>query len=256
MKNKVVAVGDIHGHYKELMYVMHCLQESQYNIDFKKDVFVFLGDYIDGGPDTKQVLDALIKWKKLYPHWHFLYGNHEDLFFDAMNPNHPTYGDYYLWWNQGGRETTASYVRTFDAEDYQKAMIRPQDVIPKEHFEFMHGLEPYYEDSKYFYVHGGILPEHTIEWNKKHMKLYDMIWMREPFLNSEYDWKKKIIFGHTIQVKPYGNDFLKPFVMLNKIGLDTFAHNQGQLTAIILPNEILIQSEYTSHATSYLEQSL
>ena len=88
MKNKTFAIGDVHSCYRELVALYKKLLEA--GLKPEKDVVVFMGDYIDRGPDSKKVVSQLIKWHKKYPHWVFLYGNHEDIFKDwitqTLNP--------------------------------------------------------------------------------------------------------------------------------------------------------------------------
>jgi len=246
MNNRIIAIGDIHGHFNQLQELMDKLIH-EHGVSLHDDTFVFLGDYIDGGPDTKKVIDWLFTAKNGYPHWKFLYGNHEDLFLDAINPKHPVYGDYYLWWNQGGKETTDSYIRASKFSKYERALVNPVHVIPKEHIEFLYNLPTYYETDRYFFVHGGPHSYHTLEWCKKEKNWprYNWIWARN-FITSNFKWEKKIIFGHTIQYTKNPRTHLQPYIMDNKIGLDTFMHNQGALTAVILPEETIVQTKYYS----------
>src|SRR5690606_22143179 len=97
-----------------------------------RDVLVFLGDYVDGGPHTRQVLDQLIAWHTEYPRWVFLKGNHEDLMLDALVYGGRKYGDYYLWWNQGGRETAQSYLPE-DVTAYERAIMQHDEFISTSH---------------------------------------------------------------------------------------------------------------------------
>ena len=265
MNKKIIAIGDLHGHHDQLVEIMDTLL-SRKDIDPKRDIFVFLGDYVDGGPKTKEVLDDLIKWKKEYPHWKFLFGNHESLLVDAFNPKHPIYGDYYLWWNQGGKETLESF-KDVDATDYEKAIMQPKDLLTDKYMDFIKGLDLYYETDDYFFVHGGLYPNRSIKDHLKELKgittenmaegdmAYDMLWIREPFLSSKYDWGKKIIFGHT--VFPYGMNWGTdtdngeqiqktgyPLLMDNKFGLDTMMHNDGRITALILPDEEFVYTDF------------
>lgn len=241
--NKTIAIGDIHGEYNKLQQLMDKLIH-EYDVSFHDDTFVFLGDYVDGGPDTYKVIDWLIRCKEGYPHWKFLYGNHEDLMLDALNPKHPIYGDYYIWWNQGGRQTTDSYVKLAKLDDYERSLVNPVHVIPAEHIEFLYKLDTYYEDEKYFYVHGGPHAYHTLEWckNEENWSRYDWIWERS-FIQSNFKWEKKIIFGHTIQYTTNPKLHLQPWIMDNKIGIDTMMHGHGKLTAVILPEETIVQVE-------------
>ena len=281
---KIVAIGDLHGHYEQLMQIFDKFMDNDwYGVDPNKDVFVFMGDYIDGGPDSKGILMELISLKEQFPHWKFLFGNHESLFLDGISKTKPIYGDYYLWYNQGGKATLESFkpaqslVGLDEYERMQRAVMQPKDLITEEYTSFLRNLDLFYETDDFFFVHGGLYPNRSIKDHKKAVKkdypvafhpdlmregdmAYDMIWMREPFIGSDYDWGKKIIFGHTTW--PYGSfrgtdqktQKLSsqpgcPFVMDNQIGIDTMMHNVGRITAVILPEGKFIQSEFTSDET-------
>lgn len=276
MNPKVIAIGDIHGHHTEMCELMYKLFGRD-DIDPNTDIFVFLGDYVDGGPDTKKVLDTMIKWKEQFPHWKFLFGNHESLMLDAFNPKHPIYGSYDLWAGQGGYETINSFKPPLsenptEEEQYQYSIMQPEDLITEPYLDFIRNLDLYYETDEYFFVHGGLYPNRSIEDHIEAVKkdypssfhpalmsegdmAYDMIWMRRPFLDSHYDWGKKIIFGHTVYPRGVilGNDpdtMLKtnkigyPLIMDNKIGIDTMPFNTGRLTALILPDEEFVFTDF------------
>ena len=243
MKNTIrtFAIGDTHGHFKELQDLLLTLKKEA-NFDPKNDHLVLLGDMVDSGPQVKELLDWAIDFKKQYPDtFHPIYGNHEDLLLDALSKYHPIYGDYYIWWNQGGKETIASYMPD-GLSDYEKALVHPENIIPAEHFAFLRSLPRYYEDDKYFYVHGGVYPdkklsEHDFE---DRPTMYNMIWIRDQFIDSPYKWEKKIIFGHSSKTAYIGageSDFV-PIVQDNKIGINTMPrHNMGYLLALELPAE-------------------
>ena len=168
-----------------------------------------------------------------------------------MLPHHPVYGDYYIWWNQGGKETLASYTRDITEDPKDRALIGIKDAMPEKHLDFLLDLDVHYENDKYFFVHGGINPKLSIEENKEKTTRYDMIWMREPFISSKRKWKKKVIFGHTVDYDGrYRKDgrVITPISMSNKIGIDTFLHNRGRLTAVILPDEKIVQTPFTKNA--------
>ena len=209
--------------------------------------------------DKLEIIDWLIEHKKKYPHWQMLYGNHEDLMLDALVYNGRIYGSYDLWWGQGGRETTQSYI-PFDLTDYEKALVGPKDAIPVEHLTFLMSLPRYFETESYFFVHGGIPNKVSLDDFKKKLDEKDKnaeyvaIWIREPFLMNVKDWGKKIIFGHTVY--PYGS-FLGadpvsgkktyrrgyPYIAPNKIGIDGMAHDVGNLICLKLPEETFIFQE-------------
>lgn len=264
---KTIAIGDIHGHFDQFNSLMYTLFNRE-DINPEEDIFVFLGDYVDGGPDTKKVLDKLMQFKEQFPHWKFLFGNHESLLLDALSDKRSIYGDYYLWWNQGGKETLNSFVPEGGEEfsEFEKAVMQPKDLITGKYVDFMKELDLYYENDDYFFVHGGLYPDRSIEAHKEavgpfHPDLmtegsmdYDMIWMRDPFIGSDFDWGKKIIFGHTcfpwstFRAQDEYGDIARPgyaYVADNKIGIDTMQHNSGRLTALILPEEELVYSEFS-----------
>lgn len=227
MKNKIFAISDIHGCYDELMALY-----NQLPIDPEKDQMVFLGDYIDRGPNSKAVVQQLIDWKAKYPHWQVLQGNHEDLMLDALLYQSRKYLSFDLWYNQGGKETFLSYVPE-NLTRYEKAIIQVKDVIPEEHLTWLAALPLYYQTDDYFFVHGGVMPGIKPEDTDP----YDMLWIRYQFIDSDYDWGKKIIYGHTPD--DHTGSF-KPNVMENKIGIDTAACRPlgGKLTALQLPEEV------------------
>src|ERR1035437_5442737 len=152
---KRLVIGDIHSHYKELMALIN--QAKQFDFDLTKDQLITLGDQIDIGPDAKLVVQQLMDWQKEFnkpnePHVVCLYGNHEDLMMDALNPAHPIYGDYYIWWNQGGKETLKSY-QPEGFSDFEKAIMQPKDYLTKEHLDWIAKLPYYYEAADFVFVH-------------------------------------------------------------------------------------------------------
>src|SRR3972149_5105040 len=224
--------GDIQGCCDEMMALYKTLVKEA-NLDPEKDVVGFVGDIVDRGPDSKKVIDQLMKWQKQYPHWFVLYGNHEDLMLDALVYGQRIYKSYDLWWGQGGKETAQSYF-PHGLSKYDMAISQPKDHIQTKHLEWLQNLPFWHEDEQYFYVHGGILPGVSLE-EQKHF-LQDgteeeketirkaFLWARDQFIDSNYDWGKKVIFGHTADYNGRYNAERKrfqPIIMPNKIGLDT-----------------------------------
>ena len=266
--NKIIAIGDLHGHHDQMIDLLDKLTH-EHDIDFNTDTLVFLGDYVDGGSQSKQVLDELMAIKETFPHTVMLFGNHESLLLDALSDKHQIYGDYYLWWNQGGEETLNSFKppQSMGISEYDRSIMQPKDLITQEYIDFMRSLPIYHETDDYFFLHGGLYPNRSIEDHKKAAEFitpqnmqegdmaYDMIWMRDPFIGSDYDWGKLIIFGHT--TFPYGpykakdedgesiNEPGHPFVTDNKIGLDGMWLNEGRLMAVILPDKEFVYSYRT-----------
>ena len=138
-------------------------------------------------------------------------GNHENLFLDFL-----TGKDVRTFLLNGGEETLSSYRMA--AGTYE------EPLIPDEHITFLRSLNPWLELDEYYVVHAGFRPHVEIQ----DQTLEDLTWIREPFLYSDYDFGKRVIFGHT--------PFNEPLVMENKIGLDTGAVYGNRLTCLELPS--------------------
>ncbi len=219
--SKLFAVGDIHGHFTALTELMTSML-AHGGLEPETDTVVFLGDYVDGGPDTKSVITQLIDWQERYPHWRFLKGNHEDLMLDALVYNFRTYGDYYIWWNQGGRATAQSYLPS-NATGYDRAIMQPRDYIPPDHLAWLNSLPLTHEQDGYVFVHAGFKPRIGLAGQTER----DMLWIREQFIQSDWDFDgKRVVFGHT--------PLSEPLVTPNKIGIDTMFHGFGRITAVEL----------------------
>ncbi len=218
---KLFAIGDIHGHFNELIALMDILL-SRAGLQPESDTVVFLGDYVDIGPATKKVIDQLIAWQEHYPHWVFLKGNHEDMMLDALVYNSRKYGFYDMWWGQGGRETTASYLPD-GFSHYDRAIMQPREFVLTSHLEWLNRLPLTHEQDGYVFVHAGFLPRVGLAGQTER----DMLWIRERFVNSDWNFDgKRVVFGHT--------PFKEPLVMPNKIGIDTMFHHIGKVTAVEL----------------------
>lgn len=184
----------------------------------KRDRLIFIGDYIDRGEDPKGVVDFILSLKKESDNIECLLGNHEAMLLDYLRGRNR---DLYLF--NGGTVTLRSYsVRRKSEKD---------SLIPEDHLEFFSNLKPYIELEHYYIVHAGFRPGRRIE----EQSLEDMIWIRYEFIDSDYDFGKKVIFGHT--------PFDEPLVTDKKIGIDTGAVYGNKLTCIQLPDEIFYFEE-------------
>lgn len=177
--------------------------------DADKDLLVFLGDYIDRGPDSKEVVDYLINLKSRQTNMVCLLGNHEKMFMDYLTDGKEKWG----FLMNGGVETLKSY--NIDENDSKK-------VLPKEHHAFFNSLRPYYETEDYIFVHAGLRAGIPLS----EQKAEDLIWIRREFIESNYNFGKLVIFAHT--------PLDKPLVAPTKIGIDTGAGYDGKLTALEL----------------------
>ena len=232
---KIIAISDVHGHYDELMKLMDKTVQ-EWGVDFARDTFIFLGDYVDGGYKTRQVLAKMMKWQKMYPHWIFLKGNHEDMMVNASK-SRPFQDTFELWYTQGGKATSLSYVPK--SEQYKYLQDRgAHTFIYKTHLDWIDSLPTWTDAMGYVFVHGGIDPKLGTE-----TPANEMMWIREPFISSKKDFGFKVIFGHTIFPHNDPSKHLQPLVMKNKIGIDTMAHNNGKLTALLLPDEKFLHQD-------------
>jgi serine/threonine protein phosphatase 1 len=214
---KLFAIGDVHGHFRELMGLYGRLVHAAHLVP-ERDTLVFLGDLVDGGPQTKEVVEWCMAMAERYPHWVFLKGNHEDLLLDALVYNRRVYGDFALWWDQGGRQTTASYPNRAapDAAPHERAHAS----IPRAHLRWLHDRPHVHETDRHIFVHGGLRPGVPLAEQRPR----EVLWVREEFLCSPDDFGGKlVVFGHT--------PFRAPLVRANKLGLDTMLRDRGMLTA-------------------------
>jgi serine/threonine protein phosphatase 1 len=203
-KDRTFVVGDVHGCLGMLTRLMD-------KIDWRpdRDALIFLGDYIDRGFDSKGVVDLILELRRISPRVECLIGNHEELFLDFLNG-----GDLHAFLVNGGLNTLQSYKL-----DYR--LKTP--LIPPEHLSFFQNLRPWIELEEYYLVHAGFRPAVAVE----RQAIEDMLWIREPFISSDYDFGKPVIFGHT--------PFVEPLVRENRIGLDTGAVYGNKLTCLELP---------------------
>jgi serine/threonine protein phosphatase 1 len=205
------AIGDIHGCARELELL---LQQIKPKAD---DTVVFLGDYIDRGPDSKGVIDLILDLQEK-TNVVALKGNHEQLFLDFLeSPESPGAGVFVL---NGGGATLASYPGpggTFE--------------IPERHVEFFYGLKLKYETPSHFFVHAGVPLKPLDEITDADSDA--LLWSRQPFLSSNYEWSKIVVHGHTPVAAPDIKD--------NRINLDTGCVYGGHLTALELPTGKIFQ---------------
>lgn len=206
---RLIAIGDIHGEYYKLISLLK-------NLDLKTDdKLIFLGDYIDRGFYSKQVVDKLIELSKNYD-CKFLMGNHEFAMLQMQKGS-----EYFknFFYEYGGIETIDSYGG------------EPENII-KIHGKFFKNLKLFYKTSKYLFVHAGIRFDKPLE----NQDEYDFLMIRDNFINQKSNIKQKVIFGHT--------PFETPFVTPDKIGIDTGCgkYPYCKLTAYICEEERFVTS--------------
>jgi len=205
---KIFAIGDIHGCLDKLEELI-----EKISADHQKDQLVFLGDYIDRGKYSREVVDYVINLKNDFQNLISLLGNHERMFLNYLEGI-----DEELYLYNGGRVTLLDYgIKSTDLPQERKKKI------PGEHLRFFQSLLPYYATPDYLFVHAGLMP--GIELDKQ--KIDDLVWVRWDFIDSSDDFGKIVIFGHT--------PARAPLIAKNKIGIDTGAVYGGKLTCLELP---------------------
>ena len=233
------AIGDIHGHYNEAFALVEQIK-GKVEFTLEKDHLLFLGDLVDNGPNAKEVIQWCIDMKTLYPEtFHPIMGNHDHMMVDSLVHNSKHYGDYYLWHEQGGKQTIASYLPQ-NVSNHDMAITQILEYIPKEHLEFLEKLPRYWETDKYFFVHAGIPPHPLSEIPFDDPDVQeDLIWIRNDFYNSNIDFGKKIIFAHSPfeQVKGVDVSEFEPYEKDNMIGINTMPRNDGKLTCVTLNSD-------------------
>lgn len=215
MDKTIVAIGDIHGCVRTLKTLWNKLKP------YKDATHVFIGDYIDRGPASNEVVEFLLD-VRYDRECVFLRGNHEQMLLDALESDNRE-----NWLYNGGDTTLKSYHNPKSISD-----------LPAAHLEFYNETKLYHETDNYFFVHAGAPPHQTIresieEKNSEHF----FLWGREHLNAFEVPWEKIVVFGHT--PRPY------PIRKNKMIGIDTGCVydelGYGKLTAVVLPGMSFIQ---------------
>ena len=204
MRNRLIAIGDIHGEVEKLNSLIDKLDLQ------KQDKVIFLGDYIDRGKHSKEVIERILNLSEEIE-CVFLKGNHEDMLLKTKITQ--SQDDIEHWLLSGGISTYDNYG------DYP--------AIFNTHGKFLDSLKLYHIEQNYMFVHAGINPKKELSEQTKD----DLLWIREEFLDNSHNLPYKIIFGHT--------PFIEPLILNDKIGIDTGCgkHPKGTLTAFICDEE-------------------
>jgi len=216
-------IGDIHGRLDLLDQLI-----AKINSDAKEHggecLTVTLGDHIDRGPSSRGVLDRLISNPFPGPYI-ALKGNHEELLETFLGD--PTSGSY--WRHLGGLETLHSFGvpvrRLMVGQDYNQAAEQLQATLSPTQKKFLASLKMSLTVGRYFLCHAGVRPGVSLA----HQRADDLLWIREEFLDSQLDFGKVVVHGHTPVVKPQS--------LPNRINIDTGAFATGRLTCVVLDGE-------------------
>ena len=219
---RAYVVGDVHGRLDLLDQLLEKIHGELRRKPTRKALLVFVGDLIDRGPGSAQVVERLRTYQHPRVTPMFLLGNHEEVLLRILR------GEADLiekWCRFGGAECMASYgvdpaalKRASDADAL--AMVRA--AVPAKHVAFIESFNDSCRFGDYVFVHAGIRPGIELDQQRQ----TDLRWIREPFLYDDTDHGFIVVHGHTISAEPE--------MLANRIGIDTGAYRSGVLTALAI----------------------
>jgi len=191
--SRCYAIGDVHGRFDLLTRALDEIGD----LEAQDARLVMLGDYVDRGPQSREVVDELMR-RSLHERVVCLRGNHEEMMLNSLEDP----GAEIQWLLNGGAATLASYGGT----------------VPPEHLAWLRGLPIAYATEHQFFVHAGVRPGVPLDAQKPE----EMLWIRRLFLDSDEDFGKHVVHGHT--------PARQPELRANRSNLDTGAFQTGTLT--------------------------
>ena len=222
---RIYAIGDIHGRADLLNEITARIDDDIRRRPIAHTVEVYLGDYIDRGPDSRTVID-LLAVRLVANHAVCLRGNHEAVMEGFLED--PAILPY--WEQLGGMQTLASYGIELHDENETALNLHHRfvDAFPRAHELFMQCLRHQFSCGDFLFVHAGIRPDIPIE----HQDINDLIWIRDEFLDSTHKHERFIVHGHT----PVPH----PDIRHNRINIDTCAWRTGTLTCIAIEGSAIL----------------
>jgi len=223
---RIYAIGDIHGCVAQLDLLHEKIEEDLAQSPPDEGVaLVYLGDYIDRGPDSQGVIERLLQPVPSGITRVLLKGNHEDMVLGFFQ--HPDNGE--AWCNLGGYEALLSYridvKSVFEQGGFAALAEELATRMPAAHRQFLSELQPSWTIGGYFFCHAGVRPGVPIEQQDPN----DLMWIRQDFLRSTANHGKRVVHGHS--------PVEMPDVHPNRINIDTGAYATGRLTAVVLEGE-------------------
>jgi serine/threonine protein phosphatase 1 len=223
---RIYAVGDIHGRLDLLNQLLARIDTDIALRGPARPVYVFLGDYIDRGPSSRETIDRLIEHGATHETV-FLKGNHELIAIKCLSDR----GLFDQWLRLGGLATLVSYGVSAEILATGKQIAELQSAfhgaLPQAHFRFFRDLQTSFSSGDFFFAHAGVKPDVELSQQRES----DLLWIREEFLSSNRDFGKIVVHGHTpgsaIEVKP------------NRINIDTGAFATGRLTCLVVEDGAL-----------------
>ena len=223
---RVYAIGDIHGRLDLLQSIHGLIEEDARDFSGHRKILVYLGDYIDRGLQSKEVIDLLIDAPlDGFEHVH-LKGNHEQALLDFLDGSMLSLD----WMSFGGDATLCSYGVGFEGprtglESDSALREKFHANLPVHHAGFYRDLTLTHGEGDYLFAHAGVRPGVPLSEQTE----TDILWIRHEFLDCDEDFGKVVVHGHSIVPEPE--------VKGNRISIDTGAFVTGRLSCLVLEGE-------------------
>lgn len=219
---RAYVVGDLHGRLDLLEQLLDKIHEDIRRRPARKVLLIFVGDLIDRGPDSAQVVERLRTYEHPGIRTVFLLGNHEEVLLRILSGEEDLVAK---WCSFGGAECLKSYgvdAGALTGLEDADAISLVRKAIPGKHIEFLESFDDSCRFGDYLVVHAGIRP--GVEFDQQRQS--DLRWIRDAFLFDETDHGFVVVHGHTIRPEVE----MRP----NRIGIDTGAYRSGVLTALAI----------------------
>ena len=241
---RIYAIGDIHGRADLLRIMLEKIDADRRQRPVDRPILLFIGDYVDRGPSSREVLDILLEYR----------GSRESIF---LKGNHETFISRFLedpavlneWRLCGGLETLLSYglKPTFSPDERERTKLSEElaRAISIDHLAFLNSLQLYFRCGGFLFVHAGIRPGVPVaDQDEK-----DLLWIREDFLGFEAPFGVFVVHGHT--------PVRAPEMRSNRLNIDTGAFATGRLTCAIIEGSTImaLSTEAEGHTNSAPVQS-
>ncbi len=222
---RIYAIGDVHGCNFILQNLLDLIDEHLTRFPSRRPILVFLGDYVDRGPGSRQAIDQMISLQAQREAI-FLKGNHESYMLAFLKQ--PAILS--KWIQFGALDTLRSYGLNpgnhSDPEEQESLSVSLRLVLDKTgHLEFLDRLQTSFVCEDFFFVHAGVRPGIPLDQQNED----DLLWIREDFLQYGGDFGKIVVHGHT--------PVPQPEVCANRINIDTGAYATGRLTCLVIERD-------------------
>ncbi|WP_342780026.1 metallophosphoesterase family protein [Cohnella terricola] len=237
---RTLMISDIHGCQEPFDRL---LQEIGY--DSARDQLVLLGDYIDRGPRSKEVVERVMELVDRHGAV-ALRGNHDQRLVDLIRKDEAHIRKKFM--EHGGRQTINSYFDVLSAEMNEEALLKAVDFIKANyghHIEFLESLPYYYEDDSHICVHAGLNPLYS-EWKKQ--PAHDFMYIKNDFIRNKTNVNKKVVFGHTRAVEIHGKSDI--WFQDDKIGIDGGCAYGMQLNCLIFEDGAYTTRAILNHGST------